>query len=89
VSTYSFAVVAMNTNGFAGALKLHNFSSMIRAYRPHAFIVNETKSDQPAGHRASTPGYTSYKSPGPKAGRGTRWRMGGYPWSQKRRSSTA
>lgn len=68
--SYSFTVLSMNTNGYAGSLKLHNFASMVSHFKPHAYIVNETKSSQPVASRAHLPEYRTYESPGCPAGKG-------------------
>ena len=64
VHTYGFTVLSMNTNGFASPLKINNFATLVNRHQPHAFVINETKSPQPAAPRLKMPNFRMYENPG-------------------------
>ena len=64
VHTYGFTVLSMNTNGFASPYKINNFATLVNRHQPHAFVINETKSPQPAAPRLKMPNFRMYENPG-------------------------
>ncbi|KAG6896491.1 hypothetical protein C0992_007946 [Termitomyces sp. T32_za158] len=63
-----FKTIALNANGMADPIKIHNIQTIIRDSEPHAFVIGETKSTQKVSQRLQLPGYCIFESPGKPSG---------------------
>lgn len=68
-ASHPFRVYAINANGLGDVMKQSAIVGGIISSKPHAWVINETKSTRPVASRVSIPGYDIFESVGlPAAG---------------------
>ncbi|GBE78620.1 hypothetical protein SCP_0115090 [Sparassis crispa] len=64
----TFNIFAVNANGLANVSKQAAIASVISSQRPHAWVINETKSSSPLASRIRAGDYTTHESLGVPVG---------------------